>query len=240
MKRLILTAMLIVVVGGASIAQAQAPVAGTYKSTNGDFLEGRSATSWVGAGMARLDMGNVLNIESWDGAGLASEWDMCGMFIVNVQLIADLVFGGNGQRIYLIIYGGGTVSLDGGGIWGGGDPVYNGIVDSFVETRTIQIANNIVVGANSNHSVSAHILNYPAGCVAFAIGNGVLIGDTDPTSLVFGVKPATYPGFVDANCAPAGTDGRWGDVTDLTLTIQGCAVPVEEKSWGGVKALYTD
>ena len=36
----------------------------------------------------------------------------------------------------------------------------------------------------------------------------------------------------------AGSMGHWGDIRDLTLTIQGCAVSTESSSWGAVKALY--
>ena len=97
-------------------------------------------------------------------------------------------------------------------------------------------ATGIVTGANSNHSVNAQVAGYPTGCLVFGIGNGVLIGDTDPTSFVVGVKPADYPPY-RTNAAACSiinpTGGRWGNVTDLTLTVQGCAVPVEEKTWGG-------
>jgi hypothetical protein len=242
-KLVILTMLAALLAVGASVVQAQPPVSGTYKTQLGDFLEGRSSTAWPSAANARLTPGNTLHGQSFNGASLGTEWELCGMMIVNVQLIADLVFGGNGQRIYLVTYGGGTVTLDGSGPWGGGDPVYNGIVDSYNETRTIQWANDMVVGANSNHNVSAHILGYTSGCVAWGIGNGALIGDTDPASdpIIYDPtgKPVDYPAYIDAACvatAPAG--GRWGTFTDLTLTVQGCAVPVEEKTWGGVKKLY--
>lgn len=243
-KLVILTMLAAMLTVGASVVQAQPPVNGTYTTLGGDFLEGRSSTSWPSAADARLTPGNVLHAQSFDGATLGAEWDLCGMMIVSVQLIADLVFDGlNGQRIYLVTYGGGTATLDGSGPWGGGDPQYNGIVDSYNETRTIQWANGKIVGANSNHSVSAHILGYTSGCIAWAIGNGALVGDTDPASdpIIYDPagKPMDYPAYVDANCgASMPQGGRWGTVTDLTLTVQGCAVPVEEKTWGAVKKIY--
>ncbi|MDH3198120.1 MAG: hypothetical protein OEO21_07750, partial [Candidatus Krumholzibacteria bacterium] len=88
---------------------------------------------------------------------------------------------------------------------------------------------------------SAHLVGYAADCVAFGIGNGVLIGDTDPNLIPItdtNVKPADYPDFL-VNCAvDNGSDGHWGDLTDLTLTVRGCEVPVEETSWGAVKSIY--
>ena len=226
---------------GVTVAQAQAPVDGTYKTSNGDFLEGRSATSWVTPVNDPPQVGNVLHGQSWDGAVLGTEWEVSCPVVANVTLLFDAVIGGNGHRAYLIAYVGGTIWLDGAGPWGGGDPSYNGVIDTYMETRTEQYADGNLVGANSNHNVSAHIVGYPADCVAFAIGNGVLIGDTDPNLIPVtdtNVKPADYPDFLQANCAVGGADGHWGDLTDMTLTVQGCLVPVEETSWGAVKSIY--
>jgi len=220
---------------GATIALAQAPVDGTYKTSLGDFLEGRSSNAWLAPNTPHV-FGNGLHGQSWDGATLGTEWEISCPTIANVVLLYDLVIGGNGHRAYLITYVGGTVTLDGSGPWGGGDPSYNGVIDTYTETRTEQYAGGVLVGHNSNHSVSAHIVGYPADCVAFGIGNGVLIGDTDPNVIPgtdTNVLPADYPAF----CL-AVPDGHWGDVTDLTLSVQGCLVPVEETSWGAVKAIY--
>ncbi len=224
----------------AGLALAQPPVNGTFKTTNGDFLEGRSSTSWSSQ-TGRLMGGNVLNIESFDGATLGAQWRVYCMQVVNVFLVADLTFFGNGSKIYQITYAGGVFELDGSGPWGGGDPTYTGVVDSYTETRTIQYVAGNITGANSNHSVSGHLNGYTAGCIALAVGNGVLIGDTDP-NLVPGtdtnVKPADYPAFLDPNCGATRVFGRWGNVGDITLTVSGCLVPAEEKTWGGVKKLY--
>jgi hypothetical protein len=54
------------------------------------------------------------------------------------------------------------------------------------------------------------------------------------------VKPANYPTYNDAACNPTGASGHWGDITDLTLSITGCAVGTENKTWGGVKSLYRE
>ncbi len=239
---------------GAGAALAQPPISGTWKSSNGDFLEGRSATSWSGM-TSRLMPGNILNIESYDPAGgggpiaspaavLGSQWRVYCMQMVNATLIADLTFGtGNGSKIYLITYVGGFFELSGTGPWGGGAASYTGVVDTYNETRTIQFVGGNITGANSNHNVSGHMPGFNIGCITLAVGNGVLIGDTDPNLIPVtdtNVKPADYPDFLDMGCNPTGTFGRWGDINGITLTVSGCTVPVEEKTWGGVKKLYQE
>jgi hypothetical protein len=93
------------------------------------------------------------------------------------------------------------VTLGGpGNPWNGGDAVYTGSIDSFVEIRTVQYVNNVIVGSVSDYAISAHIQGYPESCVSFAIGNGVLRGGQLPVSPTFGpplqsVKGAGYPGW---------------------------------------------
>ncbi|HEU4366577.1 MAG TPA: hypothetical protein VFT13_14065, partial [Candidatus Krumholzibacteria bacterium] len=53
-------------------------------------------------------------------------------------------------------------------------------------------------------------------------------------------KPADYPDYRDANCNAGPTDGHWGDIRDLTVSVTGCAVSTEQSTWGGVKSLYRD
>lgn len=216
---------------GASLAQAQPPVNGTYKTLNGDFHEGRYSVSWTNG--AELQSGNVLDVESWDGSVLGTEWRIYCPIAVTETKLYDSVSGGNGQQIWRIDYTGGTVWLSGTGPWGGGDPSYTGAVSSYTEVRTIQYVGGAVVGENSNHNVSAQLVGYSANCVAFAIGNTAWYGDTNG-----GPKPLNYPDFLDSNCGPNGTLGLWGSATDLTLTVQGCVTPVQESTWGSVKARY--
>jgi hypothetical protein len=53
----------------------------------------------------------------------------------------------------MITYTGGYVTLGGpGNPWNGGDAVYTGTIDSYVEIRTIQTASNLIVGAVSDHT----------------------------------------------------------------------------------------
>jgi hypothetical protein len=102
--------------------------------------------------------------------------------------------------------------------------------------------NNAVVGAVSDHSVTAHIQGYPESCISWAIGNGVLRGGEYPffnTGVLQNSKPANYPDFHTYNCILAPVEyGHWDDIRDLTLSITGCAVATDPTTWGAVKAKY--
>src|SRR6185369_2662016 len=90
-----------------------------------------------------------------------------------------------------------------GNPWNGGDAVYSGVIDTYTEVRTIQWVNNAVVGAVSDHSVTAHIQGYPESCISWAIGNGVLRGGDYPFfngGVLQSLKPANYPDFHLYNC----------------------------------------
>jgi len=107
--------------------------------------------------------------------------------------------------------------------------VYTGIIDSYSEFRTIQYVAGAVVGAVSNHSVSAHLQGYNTSCMSWGIGNGAWVGN--------GMAPAGYPDYRDAACTSGGS-GHYGDFRDLTISVQGCAVATEQSTWGNVKDIY--
>lgn len=225
----ILTAVL--VVGSASV-YAGPPLNGTYKSSSGDFDEGREASSWAAGNF--VGVGNVLHAESWDGVTFGVDWKVLCPVVTNVFVVLDLVDGnGNGQRIFQITYAGGTIVLGGTGPWAGGDAQYVGIISNYSEFRTVQYQNFVVVGAVSNHNVSAQLLGY-AVCMTWGIGNGAWLGQSPAA------KPADYPDYRDANCNPGPADGHWGDIRDLTVSVTGCTVSTEQSTWGGVKSLYRD
>ena len=232
MRNVILVSILAVVLAvGALAAYAGPPVSGTYKSSNGQFDEGREASSWPGTN-GFLSPGNVLHAESWDGSALGGDWKILCPTVLDTLLIFSTVSAGTGHMSYLLTYTGGYIELGGAGPWAGGDALYTGVIDSYYETRSMQFVDGVMVGSVSDHSVDAHIVGYPAKCVAFGIGNGVWLGNSP------GAKPADYPDYRDATCAAGPTNGHWGDIRDLTLTVQGCEVSTERASWGAVKALY--
>jgi hypothetical protein len=241
MRNVILILILAALVAtGASVVQAQPPINDPdYSSTDGDMLEGRSSTSWS-TSTGVLAQGNVLNIMSFDGANLGTEWRFYCMQIVNVVPLYDTTVGGTGFKAWLVTYVGGLFWLDGAGMWGGGDADYTGVLSTFTETRIEQYLSGALVGDASDYSLSGVFNNYSSSCLSL-IANDAIVGNTDTTNGMGNfVKPGDYPGFLDAACAPTGQYGRWGDTTDLTMSITGCAVPVEDASWGQVKSLYTE
>jgi len=217
------------------VAHAGPPVDGIYKTQDLDFLEGRYSIAWPG-GNSYGDVGNVLHCESWDGASLGTEWRVfCPTIVDTVELYNVPLGGGSYIAGYQITYAsGGTIWLDGGGPWGGGDASYTGTIDTYMELRNVQVVAGTLTGLDSNHNLSAHIIGYPADCVTFAIGNSAWIGDTPQ----HGAKPADYPAYLDSGCGATGTAGHWGTVTDLTLTVEGCEVSTEPSSWGAIKSRY--
>jgi hypothetical protein len=144
---------------------------------------------------------------------------------------------GSGNRTYMKTYVGGYIWLTGTGPWANGDPDYPGIIDSYVVFETIQYVNWNRVASVSNVDATAHFDIYPTSCLSFAIANGSETFSTDWGDM----QPADYPGLLDqATCDPTMTLGSWWDMYTNTLTITGCTVPVEEKTWGAVKSLYAD
>jgi hypothetical protein len=231
---ILVSVMTVVLIAGASVAFAGPPASGTYKSSLGQFDEGTEASYWPGLNTF-LSTGNVLFAQSRDGSGFTSDWVIGCPVVVSVNLENDYTVGGTGQKEYKLIYNGGYVTLGGPGMpWDGGDASYTGVVTTYEEFRTILYVAGSMVGSVSDHSVKAAIQGYNDTCVAWGVGNGVWRGNT-PTA-----KPAAYPSFHDANCNVAGATGHWSDTRDLTISVSGCSVAVEQSTWGAVKSLYRD
>lgn len=232
----------VVLVMGAAAVYAGPPIAGTYKSTNFDFDEGTATTGWTGGGY--FAAGNVIFARSSSGGVFTNDWQVNCAAVASAVLIVPK-FGANGQEIWQITYAPGTgVQLGGpGNPWDGGDATYVGVIDAYTEIRTVQYVSNKIVGAVSDHAISAHLVGYPESCVAWAIGNGVLRGGTTNALFTYptlqSVKPADYPDFPGAGCFFNTTGpGHWDDIRDLTLSITGCAVKTEQSTWGAVKSMY--
>jgi hypothetical protein len=242
---LLLTAVMVVSAGA---VYAGAPLSGTWKSTNGDFDEGTATTQSNGVGSLPnnyLYVPAVLYGRSYAGGVFTNDWEIaCTQSVSVTPLNGFLGSTGNGNYTFLISYAGGYLNLGGpGNPWNGGDAVYSGVIDTYTEVRTVQWVNNAVVGAVSDHSVTAHIQGYPQTCVTWGIGNGVLRGGDYPYldhSVLQFVKPANYPDFHDPNCAVVVNFpyGHWDDIRDLTLSITGCTVATEPTTWGAVKSMY--
>ncbi len=249
-KVLMLAAIVAMVVPA---AHAQAPVAGTYKSVEiaGTIDYGRTSTSWT-APSGWETLGNVTNLESWDGpdnagpgGSLGLMWRIyCGQ-VANVTVELDVP---GVQRRVRIDYTGGAFWLDGGASWGGGDPAYTGTLTDFSETRSYIYTDDpfnpgsyVIIATNSDWDWQGNFDGYTSSCL-IGQANDALIDMTD-SNFVFPAttKPAYYPGFLDLGCADTRTLGRWGNMKNMTWDISNnCSVPVQEKSWGAIKSLYHD
>jgi len=229
----VLTAALVTV---SATGFAGPPLSGDYKSTLGDFDEGTAASLWAGSFLAS---GNVLFAQSVAGGVFTGDWLIHCPFVVSVIPTGGVLICGTGNLDYMIVYAGGYVQLGGPGTpWDGGDASYTGLLDSFVEFRTIQYLSGVLKGSTSDYALSAHLQGYAQSCMTWAIGNGVLRGGTGFVAPLQSVKPAGYPDYHNVACVVSGTVGHWDDVRDLTLSITSCPVATQQSTWGAVKSIY--
>ena len=218
-------------------ALAGAPATGTYYSWDlpgGSFDAGRFSESWVGSSG---QVGNTINAMSWDGAALGGEWVVsCPAIAATPTLILDSRdANGTGDMIYLTIYGGGSFWFSMNGPWGDGTEDYTGTLNTFNVTSTHQFINWVRTGIRSNITLSGGFDGYD-NCMDYVISNAAFVGETSVLPL-----PADYPPFMDSSCNSGPTTGGWGDTVQIELNIYGsCTIPNQEKTWGALKALYTN
>lgn len=239
MKRsgIVLSALLTLLFAGTSVAGP--PLVGAYTSVdNGGLVYvGRYTEGWDAGGGA-IKAGTTLNAESWNDPSLGTQWRYwCSTESGDAFLwINNVNAQGNGTRVYLKTFAGGYIWLSGTGPWANGDPDYPGVIQSYNETETVTYMNWVPVGAVTSVNAIASFDNY-ALCMTFYIGNGNRIGTTD----LGNIKPSGYPGFLDPGCSPTRTLGAWWGFDDITLTISGdCTTPVEDATWGAIKAIYSE
>jgi hypothetical protein len=142
MRNAILVSMLtVVLVTGAAAVYAGPPIAGTYKSTSGDFDEGAATTSWA-PGNNYLGTGNVIYGQSYAAGVFTSDWKL-GCATVTAATLIVPKFGASGQEVWKIDYAPGALFVIGsaGNPWNGGDPSYTGVMDYYFEMRTVQYSN---------------------------------------------------------------------------------------------------
>ncbi len=227
----------ILILGLAQAAAAGPPLPGIYKSTDlgGTILLGRGSESWPATGSGG-QIGNTQHGASWDGSTLGTQWEViCPAISSPPQAIADTRdANGNGEVTYKTYYAGGQVILNGPGeAWDGGDASYTATISTYVDITTYTFDNWQPVGSVTSVNVQATVDGYP-NCIEFAIGNSVGLGTTD-----YFAFPANYPCLLDPNTCGCDRDrGGWGDVTAITMVLSGCEVPVEETTWGSIKARY--
>jgi hypothetical protein len=241
MKRFAIASLVLAMALMAGASYAGPPLNGTYQSTDlgGPLDLGRYSESFAAPG-GGLDPGVVYNAQSFDGAALGLQWSYsCGLMVAPPMLLIDNVnpSTGNGNRTYMKTFVGGTIWLSGSGPWANGDPEYTGIVDSYTVFETVMYNSWQRVAAVFNVDATAHIDGYASQCMTLGIGNGTQIGSTDWGQ----TKPSDYPDLLEQGpCAPGAAYGGWWDMATITMTISGCSVPVEETTWGAIKALYNE
>ena len=176
--------------------------------------------------------GNVMKDESLDGLTLGTQYVFSCPQFTGATLISTSVVGGTGQEVWEKTFlNNGTFFLNGAGeAWDGGDAAYTGLIDSYTETVTILFVAGSRISAASNIAGNGRFDLYGSSCVSW-VANG---------ADVTGTKDNTYPDYVDATCAPNRIDGRFGNRSTYTINITPCVVPVEESTWGAIKALYND
>ena len=219
---------------------AQAPVNGTYKSTDlaGTMLTGRYSELWYGG---PLQVNNTVNEMSWDGATLGTQWHWyCPWILLPPTLLLDTVDGaGNGSKLWQVVYSGGFCWIDGGGPWGGGDPSYLANISTWIAIVDETYAGGVEVNTDKTISSEATFVGYNDECMSLQVSNTQKLGDTNSGSL-----PPNFPNFWDwFACNDVGTagPGEWGDVSEITFNVVGCeVVPVQERSWGNVKQMYRE
>jgi hypothetical protein len=217
-------------------AQAGAPLGGTYTSEAGQVSHGRHTESFANDGDF-LTFGNAVNAASWNDPTLGMQWSYSCPDITSTLLLVDLVnpVTGDGQKIYKKTFSGGTFTMNGAGeAWDGGDATYTGVINFYSETTTIIFSNFQRVNAVTDITWSGYFNGSGYPCVQWA-ANGATLGDTSDGSTL----PTGFPPFVNpVDCGLGRTHGIWWQDSDVTMTIYGCTIPVEESTWGNIKALY--
>jgi hypothetical protein len=237
MRKFAIALFLLALTVPATRPAAADPVTGIYSSTDlgGQLLTGRVSTWRPGINSG---IPHVMHGQSWDGATLGTQWELsCAVENANFT-VQDNRVGGVGTIVYTSTFVGGTFTLfPGAWPWGDGTATLNTTTVITTVQHIMINGNSTPVAAVANGNTSG---SFPNGCaLVFAIGNGVGVGET--TSLNPAItKPANYPTFQDATCAPAGPAvqyGTWGNAITITMGIQ-CPTPADESSWGRVKSLY--
>ena len=218
---------------------ADAPLNGTYKSTDigGSMHPGRYTEYQPGSVPVAVD--NTMNEMSWDGGTLGGQWWWyCPWVAMPPTVLYDGVVGGNGNKIWRASYVGGTCWLDGGGPWANGDPSYTATIDMWTATITETYSGGVIAGSVRTINATAMFDGYNAQCMALSLQNTEMVGST----LLGGSLPMNYPDFwYWSPCASVGTTGpgEWGTVEGITFTIQDCETnPATPATWGQIKQLY--
>jgi len=224
-------------------ALAYPPLPGTYRSSDlgGPLWTGGDFEGWESDGS--LLSGTTVSLcsieeNSYGHTLYGNQWDFrCIDQNGPAVLIADGVDAdGYGQRVYTRSFNLSTslIYLGWSGPWGGtaAQPIF-GRLDAFTDRITIQYEAGVPVSTLLTARGVGHFFNDPDYTVSIEIGQGVLIGTG--STVVIGPNSGH---FYQSGCVPGAVNGARYEVTAITITIDGPAVPVLLRSWGRFKASY--
>jgi len=197
--------------GLASLAAAS-PIVGHYESgtLGGAVLDGRVTEGMAAAPLPSV--GDELNAASWDGATLATQWEITGVKVSAVSAPLWNITLPTGDRTvgYRIDYAGGVMNLKTGGPWDADAVDYLVDVDHYSVTLQLWFDSSAaLVSATSVVEVEGTFQAYPTHQLEFGSASGVYRGMG-----LAGSEPADYPSF------PAGfAGGAWGIVNNMQFDI---------------------
>jgi len=196
------------VLGLAGLAIAS-PKAGHYESgtLGGAVLDGRVTEGLTGISPA---VGDELHAASWNGAALATQWEITGVKLSAIPtLLWTIPLSTGTASSYRSNYAGGVMNLKKGGPWDADGADYLVDVDHYSVTLTLLFDSSAAfVSGTSVIEVEGTFQAYPTHKLVFGLASGVYRG-MSPTS-----KPAEYPSF------PTGFSvGAWGIVNNMQFDI---------------------
>ena len=175
--------------------------AGTY---DGVVLDGHWSEAFPAGGEGQP--GNTIHAASWNDVALATEWELSGPAIVNVQTLLDTPV----EKIFYTTYTGGTLTLKNTGPWWNPADVgteYTLTIDSYSHTTTKTYVGGVEESSRTTAVLSATFDDNPSATVEFIIASAVPVGS--------GATPPTeYPEF--AVSAPV---GAWGNVQKIEMLV---------------------
>jgi hypothetical protein len=231
---LCLVCILLLVSSTATTQQEICPKIGIYSTQSETMLGGRASEAWCPVLVMPGVPGNAENAQSWDGVNLATEWKLYGMTIDAVGAVlleSDLLPGGIVQNRYSTHYDGGMFWLSKDGDWGDGVNDITGVLSYYnVETTVLIRADSVLYAASDITATGVFDdCRMRDAVVDFVIANALIAWHPGWSSVPM---PADYPPFL---CGAPG--GELFDVCCIAMNFQP-AVPIEERSWGLLKAMY--
>ncbi len=236
MRRMLIVLLMLALVATLPGWAGATPVTGTYYSA---FRGGAVLNGHVSVSRQFPNSGNpkVFHGQSWNGSALGTQWEIrCGVETTSVPPDSTNFnkITGTGVIVYHQTFQGGTFSLyyDAAVGWGSG----SGTLFTTLATTQVTFVNFFPV-ASSFTAYTSGTFGPPDGncALTFAMSNGFGVGETPYLQ-----KPATYPTFLAADCSPADANhqfGIWADANDIIANIF-CSIPVQDDTWGRIKALY--